>query len=82
MLKFAEDIYYGSASILLRATNSFNSITDLKNAGFIVTDTEEVVIPKGTSFKILSDYYQGYTLEIFGEAIEFTAGEPITVILE
>lgn len=82
MLKFAEDIYYGGADILLRATNSYNSIKDLKDAGFIVTDTEEVVIPKGTSFKILSDYYQGYTLEIFGEAIEFTAGEPITVILE
>ncbi len=82
MLKFAEDIYYGSAGILLHATNSFNNITDLKNAGFIVTDTEEVIIPKGTSFKILSDYYQGYTLEIFGEAVEFTAGEPINVILE
>ena len=82
MLKFAEDIYYGSAGILLHATNSFNSIADLKNTGFIVTDTEEVIIPKGTTFKILSDYYQGYTLEIFGEAIEFTAGEPINVILE
>lgn len=82
MLKFAEDIYYGSAGILLHATNSFDSISDLKNAGFIVTDAEEVIIPKGTSFKILSDYCQGYTLEIFGEAIEFTTGEPITVILE
>ena len=82
MLKFAEDIYYGSAGHLIHAANSYNSITDLKNAGFIVTDTEEVIIPKGTSFKILSDYYQGYTLEIFGEAIEFAAGEPITVILE
>ena len=82
MLKFAEDIYYGSAGHLIHATNSFDSITDLKNTGFVVTDTEEVIIPKGTSFKILSDYYQGYTLEVFGEAIEFTAGEPITVILE